>query len=43
MFQLLFYFIFLEHVEDITSAVFQYIAMLRAAGPQKWIFQECSV
>ena len=33
----------LVHVEDIVTAVFQYLAMLRVEGPKEWIFQECSV
>ncbi len=31
------------HVEDIVSAVFQYLAMLREEGPKEWIFEECKV
>ena len=32
-----------DHVEDVVTAVFQYLAMIRREGPQKWIFQECAV
>ena len=30
-------------IEDIVTAVFQYLAMVREEGPQEWIFQECAV
>ena len=33
----------LDHVEDIVTVVFQYIAMLRSCGAQHWIFSECAV
>lgn len=33
----------LDHVEDIVTVVFQYIAMLRSCGAQQWIFSECAV
>ncbi len=32
-----------DHIEEIVTAVFQYIAMLRQKGPQEWVFQECAV
>ena len=31
----------IEHVDDIVTLVFQYLNMLRAAGPQRWVFDEC--
>ena len=31
----------IEHVDDIVTLVFQYLNMLRAAGPQEWVFEEC--
>jgi len=31
----------IEHVEDIITLVFQYLAMLREEGPQEWVFREC--
>ncbi|KAH8300473.1 hypothetical protein KR018_008259, partial [Drosophila ironensis] len=31
----------LAHVDDIIKIVFQYLNMLRAEGPKKWIFDEC--
>jgi len=31
----------ISHVDDIILLVFQYIAMLRAEGPQEWVFREC--
>ncbi|CAL1267103.1 unnamed protein product [Larinioides sclopetarius] len=31
----------LEHTDDIVTLLFQYLTMLREAGPQEWIFQEC--
>jgi len=33
----------LDHVNDIVNVVFQYIAMLRSCGAQRWIFSECAV
>lgn len=30
----------LDHTDDIVHLVFQYLNMLRAEGPQRWIFQE---
>jgi insulysin len=30
-----------EHVDDIVTLVFQYLRMLREAGPLEWIFDEC--
>ena len=32
-----------DHIEDIITAVFQYVAMVRKEGPQEWIFKECAV
>ena len=32
-----------DHVDDIVTAVFQYLAMLKQEGVQEWIFQECAV
>ncbi|CAK1554529.1 unnamed protein product [Leptosia nina] len=29
-----------KHVDDIVTLVFEYIAMLRSAGPQRWIWEE---
>ena len=34
---------FSAHVEDVLTAMFQYLAMLREEGPKEWIFQECAV
>jgi len=31
----------IEHVDDIIALVFQYFAMLKKEGPQKWIYEEC--
>lgn len=31
----------IEHVEDIVSAVFQYLNLLKKEGPQQWVFDEC--
>ncbi|KAK3874449.1 hypothetical protein Pcinc_020613 [Petrolisthes cinctipes] len=31
----------IEHVEDIVSAVFQYLNLLKNEGPQQWVFEEC--
>ncbi|KAF6025311.1 IDE [Bugula neritina] len=30
----------LDHVDDVVTMAYQYIAMLRAAGPQEWIVEE---
>lgn len=30
----------INHIEDITNSVFQYLNMLKEAGPQEWIFEE---
>jgi secreted Zn-dependent insulinase-like peptidase len=30
----------LERWQDVVTVVFQYIAMLKAVGPQEWVFQE---
>jgi len=30
-----------DQVEDIVTAAFQYLAMVRREGPQEWIFKEC--
>ncbi|KAJ2938650.1 hypothetical protein O0L34_g11978 [Tuta absoluta] len=30
----------LEHIDDIIELVFQYISMLRAEGPQRWVWEE---
>ena len=32
-----------DHVEDVVTAVFQYLAMIRREGPKEWIFKECAV
>ena len=32
-----------DHIEDIVTAAFQYLAMVRREGPQEWIFKECGV
>ncbi|XP_063837017.1 insulin-degrading enzyme [Ostrinia nubilalis] len=29
-----------EHIDDIITMVFQYISMVRAAGPQRWVWEE---
>ncbi|XP_049883205.1 insulin-degrading enzyme [Pectinophora gossypiella] len=29
-----------EHIDDIVCLVFQYISMLRATGPQRWVWEE---
>ncbi|XP_050730176.1 insulin-degrading enzyme-like isoform X1 [Eriocheir sinensis] len=31
----------IEHVEDIVTAVFQYLNLLKEEGPQQWVFDEC--
>ena len=31
----------INHVDDIVMLVFQYLSMLRAQGPQEWVFNEC--
>ena len=31
----------IKHVDDIVMLVFQYLSMLRAQGPQEWVFNEC--
>lgn len=31
----------IEHVDDIIQLVFQYLALLRAEGPQEWVWREC--
>ncbi|KAG7155866.1 Insulin-degrading enzyme-like [Homarus americanus] len=31
----------IEHVEDIVSAVFEYLNLLKKEGPQQWVFDEC--
>ncbi|XP_045108140.1 insulin-degrading enzyme-like isoform X1 [Portunus trituberculatus] len=31
----------IEHVEDIVTAVFQYLNLLKKEGPQQWVFDEC--
>lgn len=31
----------IDHVDDIVTLVFQYLNMLRADGPQEWVFEEC--
>ncbi|XP_066956310.1 insulin-degrading enzyme [Macrobrachium rosenbergii] len=31
----------IEHVEDIVTAVFQYLNLLKNQGPQEWVFNEC--
>lgn len=31
----------LQHVDDIVLCVFQYLRLLRATPPQRWIFDEC--
>jgi len=31
----------IDHVDDIVTLVFQYLNMLRAEGPQEWVFDEC--
>lgn len=31
----------IDHVEDIVSAVFQYLNLLKNEGPQQWVFDEC--
>jgi len=31
----------IDHVDDIVTLVFQYLNMLRQAGPQEWVFEEC--
>ena len=36
-------YVHVEHVEDIVTAVFQYLEMVRREGPKEWIFQECAV
>ena len=33
----------LEHVDDIVTLIFQYLAMLRKEGSQEWVFKECQV
>ncbi|KAG6438646.1 hypothetical protein O3G_MSEX000111 [Manduca sexta] len=30
----------LKHIDDIISLVFQYISMVRAEGPQRWVWEE---
>lgn len=30
----------LDRWQDVVTTVFQYIAMLKAAGPQEWVFEE---
>ncbi len=32
-----------DHVDDIVTAVFQYLAMMKEEGNQEWIFRECAV
>ncbi|KAK2166408.1 hypothetical protein LSH36_39g02052 [Paralvinella palmiformis] len=31
----------IEHTDDIVALTFQYLNMLRKAGPQEWVFREC--
>ncbi|XP_063610244.1 insulin-degrading enzyme-like isoform X2 [Penaeus indicus] len=31
----------IEHVQDIVTAVFQYLNLLRREGSQEWVFEEC--
>ncbi len=31
----------MDHIDDIVTLVFQYLRMLREAGPLEWIFEEC--
>ena len=30
-----------EHVDEILPLIFQYLAMLRASPPPRWVFDEC--
>ena len=32
-----------ELVEEVVTATFQYLSMLRSMEPQEWVFQECAV
>lgn len=32
----------IEHVDDIITLTYQYLNMLKKAGPKEWIFKECS-
>lgn len=31
----------IEHLDDIVTLTYQYVNLLRKAGPQEWIFKEC--
>jgi len=31
----------IDHVNDIVTAVFQYLQLLKSEGPQQWVFEEC--
>ncbi|XP_067129485.1 insulin-degrading enzyme [Centruroides vittatus] len=31
----------IEHTDDIVTLLFQYLNMLKAEGPQEWVFKEC--
>ncbi|KAG8198306.1 hypothetical protein JTE90_021560 [Oedothorax gibbosus] len=33
----------IEHVDDIVTLLFQYLAMLKEEGPKEWIFKECQM
>ena len=34
---------YLELVEEVVTATFQYLSMLRNMEPQKWVHEECAV